>query len=122
MTPKRKAYLAKCSRRERFIRDYIAYYKQNLKIYKRAKRTNDGGEYWVRKQIRNTKFNLSAYRHELARLKGMERVTVPKLLTFLFSDGKRFEGFVCSHCGETLMRDSCVNCGCGRRILWNKTL
>ena len=121
MTPERKAYWEKCSLKERTLRALINDEKCAIKVLKNNFKYPENYNFNVLLiMISQCKVRLSAYRHELARLKGMDRVTVPKLLTFSFSDGKRFEGFVCSHCGETLMRDSCANCGCGRRILWEK--
>lgn len=124
MTTERVVYLAGGSKREKWIRDNIAYYKQQLKIYKRAKLTNDGGEIWLRKQIRNTKRYLTTYRHELHRLKGMNRVVVPKRRIVFASPTENFnvgDTLGRCKCGQVLdsaLMKFCPNCG--RKILWEK--
>ena len=110
MTPKRKAYLAKCSEWEVEVRNWIKIQKQQLRIAKTGLGYGCDDEYY-RHNVRKRKRYLMMYRHELQRLKGMDRVVVPK----------RAEGyigvFVCS-CGSDVIANYCPNCG--RRILWEK--
>lgn len=115
MTPERKKYLAKCSEKEKMLRrrievrkDFIVSNKFKLNNNKRLEKCERD---WYLMQIKDHKFNLTLYRHELHRLKGMDSVVVPK----------RAEGyigvFVCS-CGSDVIANYCPNCG--RRILWEK--
>ena len=71
------------------------------------------------------KIKLNAYRHKLARIKGMDRVVVPRDVTFdtfvicYCLEGYRLLG-VCS-CGKRLVQYKHNYCpDCGRLILWNK--
>jgi hypothetical protein len=69
--------------------------------------------------IRHNKIQLNAYRHELQRLKGMDRVVVPRVSYTSERSGQ----FLVRHehccCGNKLFGE--VYCPeCGRRILWEK--
>ena len=110
MTPKREKYLAKCSKREKWFRMQIEDLKKDIKGVKRALTlgyVDDWNITWLRK----CKFFLTIYRHELARLKGMDRVVVPK------------RGCFCK-CGRDLygakMLGSKYCDECGRKLLWEK--
>ena len=118
MTPERKKYLAKCSKREVILRLKIKEAKQVMKAYKFGLNREHKLYPLTKAQIlydlqiiREAKITIIAYRHELHRLKGMDSVVVPK----------RAEGyigvFVCS-CGSDVIANYCPNCG--RRILWEK--
>ena len=73
------------------------------------------------------KFELAAYRHELNRIKGMDRVVVPKdVQKFLYAVHDFGTGYgigfigVCK-CGAELNNVDCKYCpNCGKRILWEK--
>lgn len=118
MTPEREKYLAKCSDKENFIRANITYYKQQLRSLKMAKLTIIGDKYW-RGHIRHTKCHLNAYRHELARLKGMDRVTYP--CRIMLNNGDYIVGlWRCSSCSDGLCEGDNYCTGCGRKILWKR--
>lgn len=110
MTPERKAYLAKCSEWEIEVRNRIRLYKQQIRLAKESLKYGYDDK-WYRHCLRKHKHYLMMYRHELHRLKGMDRVAVPR----------RAEGyigvFVCK-CGSDVIANYCPNCG--RRILWDK--
>ena len=91
MTPEREAYLAKCSKREWFLRRQMESYKRSLKFVKGYLGTEIvafdnllSKKELVRARIRELKYKITIYRHELNRLKGKERNT--------FADG-----FVCGY-------------------------
>lgn len=123
MTPKRKAYLANCSEREKELRLNINKAKLNLSIFKMAV-TKQGMLPILKKSIKSTKCKLVVYRHELTRIKGMDRVVVPRDLTVI----KKIVGvYFCNVaygvcvCGEHLVSIEHNFCPkCGRKILWNK--
>lgn len=140
MTPKRKKYLAKCSKREHILRDKIAIFKSALKTSKSFIRsystygTKDSKRMVAMLSgIHENKVKLSAYRHELARLKGMDRVVVPKQTKHEVLPkttnrpaimSKPY--FVCK-CGDTVgfmmgneWQKATYCTHCGRRILWEK--
>lgn len=112
MTPAREAYLMKCSKREKELRFNINQAKINLAVFKMAV-IKQGMLPILKNSIKSTKCRLVAYRHELHRLKGMDRVAVPR----------RAEGyigvFVCK-CGSDVIANYCPNCG--RRILWDRVM
>ena len=110
MTPEREKYLAKCSKREKYLRKEIRDYKNEIRTIKSALQTESDYE-WYLGCLKFRKLWLTMVRHELHRLKGMDRVVVPK----------RAEGyigvFVCS-CGSDVIANYCPNCG--RKLLWEK--
>lgn len=133
MTPERKAYLAKCKWKERYIRDKIAQEKGYIKHNKQILNSvNLKGAYdcfafeidWLYHEIKYRKYKLTVLRHELARLKGMDRVVVPQY--------KKYDSRYCCNvgwcrCGEFLkqinvlgvaINEYCPNCG--RHVLWEK--
>lgn len=122
MTPEREAYLAMCSKRERILRDKIAIFKSALKTSKSFIRnystygTKDSKKMVVMLSgILENKLKLSAYRHELARLKDMYGVCVPKDVT------KSYYGKVgrCT-CGLYVTENANYCLRCGRKLLWEK--
>lgn len=135
MTPKREKYLNTCSQQEARIRGLLKYHKHKLKEAKAVcnaynLQANDRKVFsylLATGHILHHKTIVSNLRHELNRLKGMDRVVVPRDVTFdSFVKGYCQEGFglvgVCS-CGKHLVRykhNYCPDCGC--RILWNKVL
>ena len=112
MTPKRKKYLANCSEREKGLRCNINQAKINLAVLKLAA-TTQGMLPILKNAIKSTKCMLVVYRHELHRLKGMDRVVVPKVVSY-----KEFEG-VCK-CGNDVTDFDFYCSECGRKILWEK--
>ena len=131
MNRKRMVYLAKCSKREKFLRSEINACKRSIKFAKQFWRdslaevlmgiaTPDEREALIRNRIRDLKWQLSAYRHELARLKGMDRVTMPyKMFRFGFSVNVPKVSYYCE-CLTSLNGQTNYCPSCGRRILWEK--
>ena len=121
MTPKREAYLAKCSEKEKFWRKWIACEKQEVKAIKEA--LNSGADNnWNRHCLRTRKRYLMMYRHELARLKGMDKVVVPILIKAsreTFPD----HSYMCK-CLKYLgwVKDINYCPKCGKRVLWEKVI
>lgn len=131
MTSEREKYLAKCSKREMTLRRLIKYYKLELKKAKAVCSSYDlkalGRKPFGYRihivAVKETKLMLQSLCHELARLKGMDRVVVPREAGYeLTVEG--YTGYCC--CGNFLM-ENCLNkkanihCDkCGRRILWEK--
>lgn len=120
MTPHREEYLAKCSERETLLRMMIQQYKDSILSHKYALNkdetfTEEDRRYRLR-MLRYAKYHLAAYRHELARLKGMDRVVVP-------SDAytRKYLGTgtcVCEFELDKKHHSYCPNCG--RRVLWRR--
>jgi hypothetical protein len=120
MTPEREAYLAKCSYKERKLRELIAEEKQVIKRFKeRQKYPNKFLRSVQLLLIKRSKIALSALRHELQRLKGMDNVVVPKV------------SYTSERSGQFLLRHEHCCCGnelygelycpeCGKRVLWEK--
>ena len=129
MTPKRKAYLAKCSKREKDLRLAIYEWKLRLKETKMACQPYKKNKRFKRKpfgycvllaKIQDVKRIMNALRHELARLKGMDRVTMPYVqYRFGFSENVPKVSYYCE-CFTTLNRQNNYCPVCGRRILWEK--
>ena len=130
MNRKRMVYLAKCSKREKFLRREIDNCKRSLKFVKRYWSDKPDGlfgfmttEEWeapLRNRIRDLKWQLSAWQHELARLKGMDRVTMPyKMFRFGFSVNVPKVSYYCE-CSTSLNGQTNYCPSCGRRILWEK--
>ena len=121
MTPEREKYLAKCSKKELVIRCKISEAKSNLAYYKDflTRNIDDWGLMVCKQCVDKYKLELTAYRHELQRSKGMGRVVVPKRI------------FIDNYCGIST-KCTCCKCGrliphfenycsdCGRHILWEK--
>lgn len=132
MTPKRKAYLAKCSKRELVLRHWIKVAKGNISRYKFGLNydktfTDDDMEYCL-SSIRFHKDRINCYRHELARLQGMDRVVVPKVkfsvpqIREWGHTGRKSYYATCKCGNDTLYsgNDERYCPQCGRRILWEK--
>ena len=119
MTPERKDYLNKCSNREMLLRAFIADEKLGIKRCKKS--LNDPEENFGRSvdliMIRFGKVRLAAYRHELQRLKGMDRVAMP---CEVYDKSTDLDDWYCSNCDRevSVFEGYCSNCG--RRILWEK--
>lgn len=119
MTLERERYLAKCSKREKYLRRAIADSKVDIKTFKSDLKIN---RLFSRTTelilIRHNKIKLNAYRHELARIKGMDRVVVIK-------ESQWLRGTNCvlasCKCGDTIVVNEYNYCPtCGRKILWEK--
>ena len=132
MTPKRKAYWKKCSLKERTLRALINNEKCEIKVLKNNFKYPENYNFNILLiMIRQCKVRLSAYRHELHRLKGMDRVVVPKQTKHEVLPkttnrpaimSKPY--FVCK-CGDTVgfmigneWQKATYCTHCGRRILW----
>ena len=78
MTPKREAYLEKCSYREAWLRSAIVATKRDISYQKQ--RISNATDEWIatgaKCELWHEKQLLMTLRHELARLKGMDRVVV----------------------------------------------
>lgn len=130
MTPEREKYLAKCSKREKFLRREIDNCKRSLKFTKRCWNdkpdvlfkfsTTEECEAPLRNRVRDLKWQLSALQHELAHLKGMDRVVVPipiKAGRETFPD----QSYICK-CLKYLgwVKDINYCPKCGKRVLWGE--
>jgi hypothetical protein len=121
MTPEREAYLAKCSKWEKILRHWIKVRKNDIKRHKfelnNAETIGEPKNLFRLNEIRFHKDHLKCFRHELARLKGMDRVAVPSE-----QYDRRFETYnwYCTKCDSEIstFENCCSNCG--RRILWEK--
>lgn len=117
MTPVREKYLAKCSKRELVLRHWIELQNVNIKAYKADFKKNPTK---ARRLLQTMKYELVVYRHELARLKGMDRVVVPyELMRFGFKANVPRVSYNCE-CFEPIYRKYKYCPKCGRRILWEK--
>ena len=120
MTPERKAYLAKCNAKECRLRDLIQSGKSAVKRLKGYLRTSTDYPKTIQFIVlRSLKTELSAYRHELARLKGMDRVVV-------IGDDEPFvntltgaEHWTCK-CGTGIYVTDNYCSNCGKRVLWRR--
>lgn len=118
MTPEREDYRNKCSNRESLLRAFITDEENNIRRFKNSLNNLQG--MFSRSidliMIRHSKVRLNAYRHELQRIKGMERVVVigddePSVNTLTGA-----EYWTCK-CGTGIYEtDNCCS-GCGRRVL-----
>ena len=122
MTPEREDYLNNCSNREKMLRAFIADVKLGIKRCKKS--LNDPKENFGRSvdliMIRVGKVRLNAYRNELQRLNGMDRVVVPyEVMRFGFEANIPRVSYNCE-CFEPIDRKHKYCPNCGRRILWEK--
>lgn len=119
MTPEREKYIRSCNLKERIIRHLIRNSKEELKKNKAVCNSYNlkliGRKPFGYRlhivRIKESKLMLNAYRHELARLKGMDRVVVPKKL-------EGYTGVAECSCGCWVLANYCPECG--RRLLWEK--
>ena len=128
MTPKRREYLIKSSNKEREIRGLIRRCKKALSISKSEcnafnlkpadKKPLEYLEKYI--QIQDSKILLQALRHELARLKGMDRVVVPKVTYYLRNNGAFVQRANHCLCGQRLAGGEWYCPKCGRKILWEE--
>ena len=121
MTPEREKYIRSCNLKERIIRHLIRNSKEELKKNKAVCNSYNlkliGRKPFGYKlhivRIKESKLMLNAYRHELARVKGMDRVVVPKPVGY-----KELEWYC--KCGEEVIDFDTYCSYCGRRLLWEK--
>lgn len=135
MTPEREKYLAKCGKREKFLRAKIKDEKKTIRANKYAIQTLPRipnldlkqASKWVcnyKRNIAEALLMLSYYRHELNRFKCMDRVVVPREVEIhlkIVGMGMVNVATGICKCGEKLESLGHVHCPvCGRRILWEK--
>ena len=126
MTPKRKTYMASCSKREAWIRTKMFQAKSEIALCKAIlnyrHKVDDISKWKTRLDM--WKIEFTAYQHELHRLKGIDRVVVPREVQI----NMEIVGIaminvatgICK-CGERLESLGHVYCPvCGRKILWEK--
>ena len=123
MTPEREAYWKKCSLKERTLRALINDEKCAIKVLKNNFKYPENYNFNILLiMISQCKVRLSAYRHELQRLKGMDNVVVPRqvrMVAYPASHGFGF-GYECvaiglCACGAPLRDDECKYCQrCGK--------
>ena len=122
MTPKREKYLAKCSKQELILRHWIKVGKGNINRYKFGLNydktfTDDDIKYCL-SSIRFHKDRINCYRHELQRLKGVDRVVVPREVTIPSNTDLRQGYCICGRDVYDALDSYCPTCG--RKILWEK--
>ena len=129
MTPERKAYLAKCGNREVWLRSAIVTTQKDISCQKQ--RISNATEEWIatgaKCELWHKKQLLMTLRHELQRIKGMDRVVVPfKSYSREVEDGVlvEYEVQTCPNCNVLVGGDLCEvhnYCpDCGRKILWER--
>ena len=119
MTPEREAYLAKCGDKEVWLRSAIRATKRDISYQKQ--RISNANEEWIatgaKCELWNEKQLLMTLRHELQRIKGMDRVVIPSE-----QYDRRFETYnwYCTKCDSeiSVFENYCPTCG--RKILWKK--
>lgn len=127
MTPEREKYFTKCNKKELWLRDEIKSYKREIKYCKDALNIGNDYEFWLG-TLRFRKMWLQICKNELHRLKGMDRVVVPRDAHSSFTTKEGVNGFVTvGYCvcdkdkEERLNSYDYIYCPkCGRRILWEK--
>lgn len=128
MTLKREMYLDTCSPKELRIRGLIRYHKHKLKeakavcnSYNLQANSRKAFSYLLATgHILHHKTIVSNLRHELNRLKGMDRVVVPKVTYYLRNNGAFVQRANRCLCGERLAGGEWYCPNCGRKILWDK--
>ena len=123
MTPKRETYMASCSKREAWIRTKMFQAQSEISLCKAIlnyRHKVDDISKW-KTRLETWKIEFTAYRHELHRLKGMDRVVVPRdVNVWKKTDGYELYGECC--CDDDfniLFEDTNKYCSCcGRRVLW----
>lgn len=119
MTPEREMYFATLGEREKWLRQEIKFCKNHILVCKRAldPKYNLPDLCMYKGRLKIYKYHLTAYRHELARMKGMDRVVLPMEQ---YNKSLENDDWYCSKCewAITPFGNYCSNCG--RRILWKK--
>lgn len=126
VTLEREKYFDKCSAKELKIRKEINWCKQHIKMAKEILNLSEDDmvKFASLNTIRSFKSRLTIYKHELARIKNIERVAVPrrtqKVIFRIHEDFQLSKTGLCK-CGERLTEILHIHCPkCGRRILWEK--
>ena len=132
MTPERKAYLARCSDKARRLHKLIKSAKFDLSKCKEDLKLVPGLTF-LKWRVKHAKVILASYRHELQRIKGMDRVFSrgkAPVKQSEFHSGIEYSAFYCGDCGYIVevveddgeFKKSTIKfCPyCGRRILWGK--
>ena len=116
MTPKREAYLAKCGELEKKYREWIAKTKEIIKDAKANLNDTGVDVEWEKNILRSHKLYLGWYRHELNRLKGMDRVAR------IDWTNTNYYGDLCGRCkcGNLVTEFNKYCDECGRRLLCKK--
>ena len=118
MTPEREAYWKKCSLKERTLRALINDEKCAIKVLKNNFKYPENYNFNILLiMISQCKVRLSAYCHELQRLKGMDRVVIPSE-----QYDRRFKTYnwYCTKCDSEISVFGNYCPTCGRKILWKK--
>lgn len=123
MTPERKAYWEKCSLKERTLRALINDEKCAIKVLKNNFKYPENYNFNVLLiMISQCKVRLSAYRHELARVKGMYRQgdtwgkrRQKRALVIITSTVCR-----CAECNKVLCNSDKFCSRCGLLLVWRK--
>jgi len=124
MTPERAVYLSTISKKERLIRNDIEFTRQQIKTYKHelcslAEQNIDGRGQIIARWLKGVTIRLSAYRYELNRLKGMNRMVEPEIVPLPPNPKGQKNVTVCKKCGTKLIGPLAIHCpGCGRYIMW----
>ena len=130
-TKRRRKYLASCSEKEKYIREEIAMYKKSVRHWKHflnfelssllengksSNLYNTPEE--VKQAIVHQTFQMKTYRHELNRLKSMDRVA--KIKTHQWLRGTNCVIAFCE-CGDSVAVNEFNYCPtCGKKLLWEK--
>ena len=120
MTPQREAYLAKCSDKEKILRHRISGYLFEIQREKYILNTEGGlvdmDRYKSKLRIKRYKYHLNAYRHELSKVKGMDKAVAPRK-AYIGAWGDK--GGLCK-CGKHITDVYNYCPWCGKRLLWEK--
>lgn len=125
MTPQRQAYFNKCSDKEKSVREQIDIAEQVIRgckatlNRKRKNHLTQGQIDYSLSVISEAKIIANAYRHELAKIKGMDRVAYPHKIKINKGD-YIVNLWRCSSCGDGLCEDDNYCSACGRKILWER--
>ena len=110
--------------KEKHLCEVIASCKEHLQNFKIARSTNLGGKGWLGEQIRKRKTILTACKHELHRIKGMDNIAIIK--------GAWYEDVAESNLGYCKCGNLLIEVGvdkkpwdvycrkCGRKIVWRE--
>lgn len=121
MTPEREAYLTTIGAKERAVRHALKMAKFSLSETKewwiKNKFTKPSKINGYKKTVKRQKATVMALRHELQRIKGMDRVVVPSE-----QYDRRFETYnwYCTKCDSEISVFENYCSECGRRILWRR--
>ena len=115
MTPERKAYLDRCSKWERKLRSYIKNEKMVIKHRKWCLSISNID--YDRQRLKMSQRYLQMYRHELNRLKGMDRATS---IYRTYDKETGLTSCFCSNCDRAIEQFDNYCGNCGKHFLWEK--